>query len=95
MAGAAAFAAGLNPAPARATAWTFGVISDTQWVVADDGLNPESTAVDIVANVDKEMIRRGVKLVVAVGDTVDTSTPATLATRSLFAPRTSTEVSLA
>lgn len=85
MAGAAAFAAGLNPAPARATAWTFGVISDTQWVVADDGLNPESTAVDIVANVDKEMIRRGVKLVVAVGDTVDTSTPATLATRSLFA----------
>ena len=68
----------------RASSWKFGVISDTQWVIANDGKNPESSAVDIIKQVNKEFIAKGVKLVVAVGDVVDTSTPASLMTRALY-----------
>jgi hypothetical protein len=77
--------AGVSCAHAQSAPWTFGVISDTQWVVNDDGLNPDSSAVDIVRGVDKQMIKRGVKLVVAVGDLMDNSTPASNAVRSLYA----------
>lgn len=68
----------------RASSWKFGVLSDTQWVIANDGKNPESAAVDIVKQIDREFITKGVKLVIAVGDTVDSATPASLMTRALY-----------
>lgn len=70
--------------PVTAPSWKFGVLSDTQWVLADDGKSPESTPASIIQQVDKVFIDQGVKLVVAVGDTVDNSTPASQATRALY-----------
>lgn len=51
--------------------WSFGVISDTQWTVPADGYNPNTSALNIVKQVNEQFIKAGVKLVVAVGDTVD------------------------
>ena len=51
--------------------WKFGVMSDTQWGVADDGKNPNSVAVDIIKALNQQFIDHKVKLVVAVGDLVD------------------------
>jgi len=64
--------------------WKFGVLSDTQWVSADDGKSPESTPASMIQQIDKVFIAQGVKVVIAVGDTVDTSTPMTQATRALY-----------
>ncbi len=65
--------------------WSFGVISDTQWTVADDGYNPNTTAANIIKQVDKQFINAGVKLVVAVGDTVDKGSKINIDTRALYA----------
>ena len=54
-----------------AQSWKFGVMSDTQWGVADDGKNPGSVAVDIIRALDQQFIDRKVTFVVAVGDLVD------------------------
>jgi hypothetical protein len=70
-------------APASST-WKFGVLSDTQWVSADDGKSPESTPASMIQQIDKAFIAQGVKVVIAVGDTVDNSTPASQATRALY-----------
>ena len=69
---------------ASSAPWSFGVLSDTQWTSADDGKSPESVPASIIQQVDQAFIAKGVKLVIAVGDTVDTSTPATQATRALY-----------
>jgi hypothetical protein len=69
----------------QAAPWTFGVVSDTQWVVTDDGYNPNSSAVQIVRGVNKEFIRKGVSVVIDVGDLMDSSTPSSNAVRSLYA----------
>ena len=62
----------LAVAPAsRAQSWKFGVMSDTQWGVPDDGRNPGSCAVDIVKILNRQFIAHGVKFVVAAGDLVD------------------------
>jgi hypothetical protein len=65
--------------------WKFGIISDTQWTVPDDGKNPNSVATDIIKQVDREFIIKGVELVIAVGDTVDVSNKTSIDTRPLFA----------
>jgi hypothetical protein len=54
-----------------AQAWRFGVMSDTQWGVPDDGKNPGSCSVDIVKALNQQFIGHGVKFVVEVGDLVD------------------------
>ncbi|MGO8988246.1 MAG: metallophosphoesterase family protein [bacterium] len=65
--------------------WRFGIISDTQWTVPDDGKNPNTVAADIIKQIDREFILKGVDLVIAVGDTVDVSTQTSIDTRALFA----------
>ena len=65
--------------------WKFGIISDTQWTVLDDGKNPNTVAADIIKQIDREFIIKGVDLVIAVGDTVDVSTQTNIDTRALFA----------
>ena len=65
--------------------WKFGIISDTQWTVPDDGKNPNTVAADIIKQIDREFIIKGVELVIAVGDTVDVSTQTNIDTRALFA----------
>jgi len=54
-----------------AQSWKFGVMSDTQWGVPDDGKNPGSVAVDIIRALNQQFIDRKVKFVVAVGDLAD------------------------
>ena len=56
---------------ASAQSWKFGVMSDTQWGVADDGKNPNSCAVDIIKALNQQFIEKKVKFVIAVGDLVD------------------------
>jgi hypothetical protein len=68
--------------------WSFGVIADTQWVGDDDGSNPNSVAVGIINVLNEELIKRGVKLVVAVGDLTDQAYaghPEYLDTRATYA----------
>ena len=71
--------------PAWAGPWSFGVIGDTQWVGPDDGKNPNTVAADIIRQIDAEFIARGVRLVIAVGDTADKSSKKSLDTRALYA----------
>src|ERR1035438_2632678 len=54
-----------------AQSWKFGVMSDTQWGVPDDGRNPGSCSVDIVKALNQQFIAKKVKFVVEVGDLVD------------------------
>jgi hypothetical protein len=64
--------------------WKFGMISDTQWPT-DDGQCPNSVAVGIINQVNKEFINQGVKLVVAVGDVTDNGAVVALDTRATYA----------
>jgi len=59
--------------------WKFGVMSDTQWIGADDGRSPGTVPVDIIKSLNQQFINQGVKFVVQVGDLVD-QTGATLTT---------------
>jgi hypothetical protein len=72
----------IGAAPALAKPWSFGIIADTQWTVADDGKNPNSVAVDIINQVNEEFITRGVKFVIAVGDLTDSGSNLALDTRA-------------
>jgi len=54
-----------------AQSWKFGVMSDTQWGVPDDGKNPGSCSVDIVKALNQQFIEKKVKFVIEVGDLVD------------------------
>ncbi len=65
--------------------WKFGVISDTQWTIKDDGKNPNTCAADIIKQVDQQFIAEGVKLVVHVGDMVNTGSQVNDYVRALYA----------
>jgi hypothetical protein len=71
--------------------WKFGLIADTQWPSAAgaDSLsgfkNPNSVAVDIINQVNREFISKGVKLVIAVGDVTDNGSNLALDTRVTYA----------
>ncbi len=69
------------------SAWAFGVMGDTQWTVADDGNNPNSVAVGIAEQVQREFVARAVKFVLQTGDLTDNGTVAALDTRAAFAQR--------
>ena len=51
--------------------WKFAVMSDTQWIGADDGKNPGTASVDIIKQLNAQFIDHGVRFVVQVGDLVD------------------------
>lgn len=70
---------------ASAQPWTFGVMADTQWTVPDDGKNPYTVAVDVINQVNKAFIDKGVKFVIAVGDVTDDGSNNGLDTRAIFA----------
>jgi hypothetical protein len=65
--------------------WKFGVISDSQWTIADDSKNPNTVAANIIKQVDQQFIAQNVKLVVAVGDMVDQGSVTNDYTRALYA----------
>jgi hypothetical protein len=73
LAGAAALAFGLFPESASAAPWKFGVISDTQWLVNNDGKSPSSVPAGFIKQINQGFIANGVKLVVSVGDSEDMS----------------------
>jgi hypothetical protein len=56
---------------AQATPWKFGIISDTQWQLDQDGQNPNTVAAGIINQVNKAFVSQGVKFVVALGDLAD------------------------
>jgi hypothetical protein len=66
------------------SAWSFGVLADTQWITADDGADPNSVAVEIINEINRQFIQQGVKFVVQVGDLCDKGTTAGLWTRALY-----------
>jgi hypothetical protein len=71
--------------PGWAQVWKFGVISDTQWTIANDGKNPNTCAADIIKQVNQRFIANRVKFVIAVGDMVDQGSQINDYTRALYA----------
>ena len=70
----------LAAAAASAGPWSFGVISDTQWLP----VTPEnhSVAINIVDAVNRQFVEAKVELVLQVGDLTDDGTDAALDTRA-------------
>ncbi|MGC2064048.1 MAG: metallophosphoesterase [Thermodesulfovibrionales bacterium] len=66
------------------TAWSFGVMSDTQWISPADGKNPNAVAVDIIRQLNQQFIQKGVKFVVQVGDLTQNGNVADVDTTALF-----------
>jgi len=67
------------------TSWSFGIMADTQWTVADDGMNPYYCAAEIIRQVNNQFINSGVAFVVHVGDLCDgVSEPASAANGELI-----------
>jgi len=70
---------------ASAEPWKFGVMSDTQWIGADDGRSPNSVPVDIIKKLNTEFINKDVKFVIEVGDLCDNGSINGEDTRAAFA----------
>ena len=66
------------------TAWSYGVMADTQWISTDDGNNPNSAAIAIINQLNAQFIAKGVKFVVHVGDLQDNGSSAGLDARAEF-----------
>lgn len=64
-------AAALPTRPLSSDAWSFGIMSDTQWRENEDGENPGTMAYGIQQLVNKQFIAKKVSFVVQVGDNVD------------------------
>jgi hypothetical protein len=80
---ALAFAVCIGAGGVWAAPWSFGVMSDTQWIGADtDGKNPNSVPIGIIDQINPQIIRAGVKFVVQVGDLTDNGSSAALAERA-------------
>jgi hypothetical protein len=71
LAAVAALSTGFHPVTASAAPWKFGVISDTQWLVNNDGKSPASVPAGFIKQINQGFIANGVKLVVSVGDSED------------------------
>lgn len=67
-----------------ATAWSFAVMADTQWIGTDDGKNPNSVAVSIIQQLNQEFVKKGVKFVVQVGDLTDNGAINAIDTTAFF-----------
>jgi len=71
--------------PPASTAWSFGVMSDTQWTGSpDDGRDPNTVSIDIINQLNAKFIAQGVKFVVQVGDLTDDGSTKALDTTALF-----------
>jgi hypothetical protein len=66
----------------RARPFKFAVVADSQWGGAGDTNNPNTVAVGIIDQINRELIRLGVELVVQVGDLTDDGSEAALRTRA-------------
>jgi hypothetical protein len=70
-----ALALGMTVAmPSALAAFSFGVMSDTQWKANLDGENPETVAVGIIKQINQQFIEHDVDFVIQVGDLVDKET---------------------
>ncbi|MEN9354258.1 MAG: hypothetical protein RL318_1583 [Fibrobacterota bacterium] len=73
-----------------ALAWRFGIIADTQWPGTSlaDSLsgfrNPNGVAVDLLRQINREFIARGVQMVLATGDLSDANHPRGIETRATW-----------
>lgn len=67
-----------------ATPWKFGVMADTQWIGADDGLNPNSVSVGIIKQLNRQFINKGVKFVIQTGDLSDSGSTTAMQTTAIF-----------
>jgi hypothetical protein len=74
-----------SPPHASSSAWSFGVMADTQWIAADDGSDPNGVAVDIISQINRQFIARKVDFVVQVGDLCEKGSNVNLGTRALYA----------
>ncbi len=72
------------PTGSAGAPWRFGVISDTQWTVPDDGQSPNSIPAGILKQIHQAFIAQGVRFVVDVGDCVDVSSTRNLDARALY-----------
>jgi hypothetical protein len=71
--------------PDASTAWSFAVMGDTQWTVADlDGKDPNTVAVDIIGQLTRQLVAKGVKFVVQVGDLTDNGSIEAIDTRAVW-----------
>jgi hypothetical protein len=74
------------PTTMSSKAWSFGVMDDTQWTVADPaGTNPNSVSKSIIDQIDPQFIGAGVKFVIQVGDLTDNGGSPGIATRAAAA----------
>jgi hypothetical protein len=63
--------------PPASEAWSFGLMSDTQWTTADPaGKNPTTVAKSIIDQINPQFIAAHVKFVIQVGDLADTGNDA-------------------
>lgn len=67
--------------PAR---WSFGMLADSQWTVADDGKNPNSIPADMLRAMHQQFIQHGVSLVLGLGDLADYCSPTNVYARALY-----------
>ncbi len=80
---ALALAVCIGAGGAWAAPWSFGVMSDTQWIGANaDGKNPNSVPVGIIDQINPQIIKAGVKFVIQVGDLTDNGSSAAMAERA-------------
>lgn len=54
-----------------AQAFKFGIMADSQWLSADDGYNPNTSAVSIIRSLQQQFITHDVQFVIHCGDTCD------------------------
>ncbi len=73
-----------TPLHASSSAWSFGVMADTQWIAADDGADPNGVAVDIVSQINRQFIAHKVHFVMQVGDLCEKGSNVNLSTRALY-----------
>jgi len=69
------------------TSWKFGVMNDTQWTPSTDptGSNPNGVSVSIINQINQQMIDKGVKFVIQVGDLTESGADADIAVRAAAA----------
>jgi hypothetical protein len=69
------------------TAWSFGVMGDTQWTLATDpaGNNPNGVAVSIINQINQQFISKGINFVIQVGDLTENGSDADVAMRATAA----------
>ncbi len=72
---------------ASSTAWSFGVMGDTQWTLATDpaGNNPNGVSASIIDQINQQFISKGVKFVIQVGDLTENGNDAAIASRAVAA----------